>query len=157
MSIFDKKAPIGSEQYVFLDPNGTSKVFLSEDELHCYADSYSQKAKADDGKPQLRLVPTQIIEDIAIVREYGNAKYPDGGPDNWKTVDIERYKDAFFRHWLLYLNDPDGIDEESGLPHLWHCACNMAFLCAKQQYRTIDFTILRMMQANNRLKEQNHD
>jgi hypothetical protein len=30
---------------------------------------------------------------------------------------------------LAYVNDNDSKDEESGLPHLWHIACNVAFLC----------------------------
>lgn len=87
----------------------------------------AQKAKADAGKLQLTLVPRQIINDIAAVRMYGNEKYHD--PDNWKTVEVERYRDALFRHLLAYLDDPTGKDEESGLPHLWHIACNVAFLC----------------------------
>lgn len=33
-----------------------------------------------------------------------------------------------YRHWLAYLDDPAGTDAESGLPHLWHLACNAAFL-----------------------------
>lgn len=89
----------------------------------------SQKAKADAGKPKLSLVPRQIIYDIARIREYGNAKYHEGGPDNWKKVEIERYRDAAFRHFLAYLDDPKGVDKESGLPHLAHLACNIAFLC----------------------------
>lgn len=88
----------------------------------------NQTAKADLGKPRLSLVPSQIISDIARVREYGNLKYKD--PNNWKTVEVERYRDALYRHWLLYLDDPHGVDEESGLPHLWHVCCNAAFLCA---------------------------
>lgn len=88
-----------------------------------------QEAKADAGKPRLTLVPRRILTDIARIREYGNAKYPEGGPDNWKTVEPERYRDAAFRHFVAYLDDPTGIDEESGLPHLWHLACNIAFLC----------------------------
>lgn len=89
-----------------------------------------QKAKADAGKPRLSLVPPEIIFDIARVREYGNAKY--GATDNWKTVEIERYRDAAFRHLLAYISNPQGKDEESGLPHLWHLACNVAFLCAME-------------------------
>lgn len=89
-----------------------------------------QKAKADAGKPRLSLVPPEIIFDIARVREYGNAKY--GATDNWKTVEVERYRDAAFRHLLAYIRDPQGKDEESGLPHLWHLACNVAFLCAME-------------------------
>ena len=61
------------------------------------------------------------------MREYGNKKYHD--PDNWKTVEKERYIDAMYRHLLEYINDNKAIDEESGLPHLWHIACNVAFLC----------------------------
>lgn len=88
-----------------------------------------QKAKSDAGKPKLSLVPRQIIFDICRVREYGNAKYPEGGPDNWKQVDVQRYRDALYRHFMAYLDDPKGVDDESGLPHLWHMACNCAFLC----------------------------
>lgn len=84
-------------------------------------------AKADAGKPRISLVPTQIIRDIAAVREYGNAKY--GSPDNWKEVEPQRYIDALLRHTLAYMDEPDGVDEESGLPHLSHIACNVAFLC----------------------------
>ena len=86
-----------------------------------------QQAKADAGKPKLTLVPRQILFDIARVREYGTKKY--GDPENWKQVDKQRYKDAAFRHFCAYLDDPQGVDEESGLPHLAHLACNVAFLC----------------------------
>lgn len=88
-------------------------------------------AKADSGKPKLTLVPRQIIFDIARVREYGTAKYHD--PDNWKRVEIERYRDAAFRHFMAYLDDPKGVDAESGLPHLSHLACNIAFLCEMEK------------------------
>lgn len=87
----------------------------------------NQDAKADAGKLQLTLVPRQIIREIARARMYGTAKYKD--PDNWKQVSPERYRDAAFRHFLAYLDDPGGVDEESGLPHLSHLACNLAFLC----------------------------
>ena len=86
-----------------------------------------QEAKADSGKARLTLVPRKILFDIARVREYGNRKY--GSSENWKQVEPERYRDAAFRHWCAYLDDPQGVDEESGLPHLWHLACNIAFLC----------------------------
>jgi hypothetical protein len=88
---------------------------------------YNQEAKADCGKPQLHLVPTEIINCIARVRMYGTEKYKD--PENWKRVEKERYIDAMFRHLLAYVNDTQGKDEESGLPHLWHLATNVAFLC----------------------------
>ena len=90
----------------------------------------NQQAKADEGKLQLSLVPTQIIRDIAEVRMYGNKKY--GDPNNWKQVEKQRYVDALLRHLLLYLDDPDGVDAESGIPHYKHMACNMAFICAME-------------------------
>ncbi len=96
---------------------------------------YNQEAKADKGKLQLTLVPRQIIREIAKVRMYGTQKYKD--PENWKRVEIERYRDAAFRHFLAYLDDPQSIDEESGLTHLSHLACNIAFLCELQRPKII--------------------
>ena len=84
-------------------------------------------AKYDAGKLKPALVPTQIIKDIAVVREYGVLKYTD--PENWKNVDLNRYINAFYRHWLDFIKNPNSRDDESGLPHYKHCACNMAFIC----------------------------
>ena len=92
-------------------------------------EEFDYHAKQDYGKAKLSLVPRRIIWDVAAIREYGNNKYPDGGPDNWKSVEPERYRDAAYRHFLGYLDDPKSVDSESGLPHLWHLACNIAFLC----------------------------
>ena len=92
----------------------------------------NQEAKADAGKLELRLVPRQIIREIAKIRMYGTAKYHD--TENWKRVEKERYMDAAFRHFLSYLDDPTGVDEESGLPHLSHLACNIAFLCEMENW-----------------------
>lgn len=100
-----------------------------------------QEAKADAGKPRLTLVPRQIIKDIAAVRMYGVEKYKD--PDNWKRVEIQRYRDAAFRHFLAYLDEPCGLDEESGLTHLSHLACNIAFLCELER-GTLDCLIERI-------------
>jgi hypothetical protein len=87
---------------------------------------YDQTVKADGGKPRLTLVPRKITWAIAAVRAFGTEKYKD--PDNWKKVEKERYKDAAYRHFLKYLDDPNKRDEDSGLPHLWHLACNISFL-----------------------------
>lgn len=89
-------------------------------------EGHTQETKADAGKPRVSLVPMQIVSDIARIREYGCDKYHD--PENWKRVEKERYIDALGRHALAFLNNPIGVDEESGLPHLWHLECNAAFL-----------------------------
>lgn len=87
----------------------------------------NQLIKADAGKPKLTLVPRQIIFDIAETREYGYKKY--GNSESWKEVEVERYRDAAFRHFMAYLDEPQGVDAESGIKHLKHLACNIAFLC----------------------------
>ena len=86
-----------------------------------------QTSKADAGKLQLSLVPTQIIKDVAEVRMYGNKKY--GDSDNWKTVEVRRYVDALLRHTLEFVRDLNSVDAESGIAHYKHMACNMAFIC----------------------------
>lgn len=93
-----------------------------------------QTAKADAGKLRLSLVPGILIRACAVVRMYGNKKYPEGGPDNWKTVEPQRYRDAAYRHWLAYIDDHNSVDPESGLPHLYHCICNLAFLAEMENY-----------------------
>lgn len=85
------------------------------------------KAKADEGKPKLSLVPTKIIFAIEKIRSYGNAKYPEGGINNWKTVESERHFEAMLRHAAKCWNNPYAIDPESELPHMFHMACDMAF------------------------------
>ena len=85
-----------------------------------------QAVKADAGKLRLTLVPHEVIRAIARVRMYGTEKY--GDPENWWRVEVERYRDALLRHTLAYLEDPQGVDEESGLHHWEHMACNIAFI-----------------------------
>lgn len=95
-------------------------------------EEFDQTAKADAGKLQLSLVPGNLIRACAVVRMYGNKKY--GDPDNWKQVEPQRYRDAAYRHWLAYIDDPKSVDEESGIPHLWHAICNLAFLAQMEEY-----------------------
>lgn len=97
----------------------------------------NQKAKADAGKPRLTLVPMRIIWDIAAVREWATRnKYPD--PSSWKQVEPKRYHEALIRHVLRYIDEPDGVDKESGLPHLYHVATNVAFLAELEKERNKD-------------------
>lgn len=113
---------------------GSDKCKEAESCKSCWGSKYlgemskREEAKSDAGKPRLSLVPMQIIWDIAEVREYGIKKYKD--PDNWKRVELDRYVDALLRHTLAFVEDHDSVDEESGLYHYKHMACNMAFICA---------------------------
>lgn len=85
----------------------------------------STEAKFDAGKIRPTLVHPSLIMAVATVREYGCKKYRD--PENWRRVEIDRYKNAMYRHWLAYLSG-ETHDPESGLPHLWHCATNLDFM-----------------------------
>lgn len=116
--------------------NGTGNgacVFCCSDPTRTYViptmwepkEQSNQAAKADGGKPRPTLVPVSLIHAVTAIREYGTAKYHD--PENWRKVEKQRYKDALYRHWLAYLSGEEK-DQESGLPHLWHVACNVAFL-----------------------------
>ena len=81
------------------------------------------------------MCPVSLIFAVTAIREYGTSKYHD--PENWRKVEPQRYRDAAYRHWLAYLSG-EKVDEESGLPHLWHLACNIAFLIEmeKDEYET---------------------
>lgn len=100
-----------------------------------------QIAKRDAGKPRPTLVPTRIIWAITRVREFGCKKYKD--PDNWKKVEPQRYRDAAYRHWLAYLENVDSIDEESGLPSLWHLLTDIGFLVALEWGRHVKSMLRR--------------
>lgn len=85
----------------------------------------NQTIKADGGKLRLELIPTSAITSLGRVLTYGAEKY---GANSWRRVERERYVGAILRHLTAYMDDPDGVDEESGLKHIEHVLCNAAFL-----------------------------
>ena len=82
--------------------------------------------KFDQGKLRYSLVPPILIEQIAEVLTFGAQKY---APDSWQTVENgeERYLDALMRHLEAYRKG-ELLDLNSGLSHLAHLGCNLAFL-----------------------------
>lgn len=88
-----------------------------------------QSAKADKGKLELSLVNPELVKAVAEVRMYGTEKY--GNSENWRKVEPKRYVDALYRHLLAYIEGNE-VDEESGLSHLAHMACNISFLLNKE-------------------------
>lgn len=122
----DKKITYADSDFCKNESDYKDYEFIEvSDLMHPYKDT--------SGKHKLSLVPPQIMFDVAEVREYGNKKYPEGGKNNWKNVDIDDYKDALLRHTLKYLQDPKGKDEESGIEHYKHMACNIAFICEMER------------------------
>lgn len=86
--------------------------------------------KDDGGKARYDLTPPEVEEAIAKVLAFGAAKY---GERNWeKGMNWGRPFAALRRHmaawWAGEANDP-----ETGMSHLWHAACNVAFLIAFEQ------------------------
>ena len=84
----------------------------------------SDGLKYDDGKVRLELVPPSLVLAVGEVLTFGAKKYE---ANRWRGVSAERYKGALLRHLMAYM-DGEINDAESGLPHLWHVACNVAFL-----------------------------
>lgn len=116
----------------------SGKIFAREFRAIMESD---QIAKCDAGKPRPTLVPPRIIWAITKVREFGCKKYSD--PDNWKKVEPQRYWDAAYRHWLAYLENTDSIDEESGLPSLWHLLTDIGFLVVLEWERHVKSMLRR--------------
>lgn len=90
------------------DPNGKSAHELG--------------SKLDDGKNMVGLVIQgfrRALLGVSKVGTFGARKYTKNG---WKEVPdgYDRYQDALYRHLLV-----DGVDEQSGLPHLYHAAWNL--------------------------------
>ena len=82
--------------------------------------------KNDQGKPRFSIV-CDLMDELGLINnvmEFGAAKY---GRDNWKQAPTSsRYVDAGIRH-LLQARGTTPSDDESGMPHLAHAACNILF------------------------------
>ena len=86
----------------------------------------SPDLKFDSGKNRLDLIDPSFILRIGRVLTFGANKYED---NSWKQVPdaVNRYYAAAMRHLMAY-RDGEVLDQESGLPHLAHAACNIMFL-----------------------------
>lgn len=81
--------------------------------------------KADQGKPDVSLVPASLVLGIAEAMTFGATKY---GRDNWRGGFVwSRVYSAVQRHLLAWSQGEDN-DPESGLPHLFHAGAGIAFL-----------------------------
>lgn len=78
--------------------------------------------------PRYDLVPNELMLAVAQVRGYHSAAY--GDPNRWKGIKPAKLRTAALEHLLAYLQDQNATDETSGLPRLWHIACDVAFLLA---------------------------
>lgn len=99
--------------------DSTGRVHLSSVDLHVPG------AKDDKAKPMAGVLLdfSRALQAVVDVGTYGAKKYTRTG---WATVPegSQRYTDALVRHLLAMDVDPDGLDKETGLPHLAHVAWN---------------------------------
>lgn len=85
--------------------------------------------KYDMGKPPLDLINRRALEAEAQVMAYGATKY---GRDNWRGgMDWSRLIAATLRHVTAF-GDGEDNDQETGLSHLAHARCCLAFLIQYQ-------------------------
>ena len=81
--------------------------------------------KYDNEKPRIDLVDAEFIEGLGQVLGFGARKY---APHNWRNgINASRLIAAAYRH-LGAINKGEDIDEESGLPHVYHAGCCLQFL-----------------------------
>lgn len=97
----------------------------------------NQAVKKDNGKPQLNLVPLEILEPLARVREFAVKKYGKDGIEAWREISDDRLLAALLRHTVAYQKDPNALDQESGLPAIYHVAINATFLAIKTAEREL--------------------
>ena len=88
-------------------------------------DLHAPGAKDDKAKPMAGVLLdfSRALQAVVDVGTYGAKKYTRTG---WVAVSAAetRYTDAMMRHLLAMDVDPDGLDKETGLPHLAHIAWN---------------------------------
>ena len=88
----------------------------------------------------------EAIQAISEVMDYGSSKY---GENTWQQVEIERYLQAGARHlFSVQEKDKQGRikfnfgkkDDESGIEHIKHCLCNLAYSVALYEMGKTDET-----------------
>lgn len=89
--------------------------------------------KHDGGKLRIDLVPNEFIYGCSRGLEFGARKY---GDYNWaQGLKWSRCFAALMRHLWAWWSGNE-CDDESGLSHLDHAACCLAFLMAYQARKT---------------------
>lgn len=79
----------------------------------------------NSGKLPIELIPTSFLKQTAAVLQKGAEKY---APRNWERgMSWQSVYGCLMRH-LIAWQDGKELDDETGLPHLAHAACNLAFL-----------------------------
>lgn len=96
--------------------------------------------KFDNGKIRLELIPSEVIFALGSVLTFGAKKYDDR---NWELgMKWSRVFGAAMRHlwWWYGGKGPTtknflfgDLDDETGMSHLWHALCCIAFLVTYEE------------------------
>jgi hypothetical protein len=79
----------------------------------------------DSGKPMVQLIDPHFLLGVGAVLGYGAGKY---GANNWQGgIHVMRLAGSVLRHFLAWLSGMD-LDDESGLPHLYHAATDLMMI-----------------------------
>ena len=117
-----------------VDKRRAAREHLSSTDLHVPG------AKDDKTKPMAGVLLdfSRALQTVVDVGTYGAKKYTRLG---WATVPegSQRDLDAMMRHLLAMDVDPDGLDPETGLPHLAHVAWNALAVLELQARRKETF------------------
>jgi len=83
--------------------------------------------KNDAEKPRFDLLSPSLLEDTARVMAFGARKYGDRNYLNGAGLRFGRVFAALMRHLWAWWRGEDS-DEETGISHLAHAACNLMML-----------------------------
>ena len=86
--------------------------------------------KYDEGKLPYHLLPPELLAGITSVLQFGAEKYSER---NWEMgMAWSRPFSALMRHmWAWWCGEK--ADPETGMSHLWHAGCCIAFLIAYEE------------------------
>ena len=88
--------------------------------------------KFDDNKIRMDLIPPELFTAVGRVMTHGAQKY---GDRNWeKGFRWGRPYAALQRHLNAWWGG-ESYDPDTGFSHLWHVACNVAFLIYFEMHR----------------------
>ena len=90
----------------------------------------TEGVKHDEHKVPMHLLPPELLAGTAAVLDFGARKYSER---NWELgMAWHRPFSALMRHMWAWWRGED-LDPETGMSHLWHASCCIAFLMAYEQ------------------------
>jgi hypothetical protein len=125
--------PTGKECKMELELKAGETIYVPASEANSI--NTNQAQKFDGEKSRLDLIPTSALVAEGHVLKFGAEKYSTKetpGEHNWrKGLKFSQLVGAAMRH-ITAFNEGEDFDPESGLSHLAHARCCLAFLIEYQ-------------------------